>query len=502
MSDLWWRATRLAALVLALCCGIPPAAAGQELRDRGAPAPDLAKPSPPARDKQDRALEAGSGRGVSQPESGVRAGEAEATTGAAAADATAPHPADNGPDAEPSARMAREAAPQNGAGDPAPVKMPKGPATEQAGPRRAPVTLKVATWDSAYNKAQQRVLFEPFTTETSHDVDIVSHGGDFAGLTPGRVKAEKWDLIEVDVRTAQRGCADGWLSEVGVADLPAGVEGDSPGDDYLPGAMMPCAVASAAWAAVAVYDTRAEFDEAPRRVADLFDLERFPGKRALPRQAPYLLELALLADGIAPDAVYKTLATPSGADRAFARLSSIRHAIAWWGDAARALDAFPARPSSGADEVVMALAFNGRVFTSAVREQPGLRILWDGQIYRFNYWAIPESAPNKRIARDLLRHVSLPERQARVAQLFPYGPVRRSALPLVRQHAEIKIDMADFVPTMPGNMRGALRFEAQWWDQNGAALKERFADWLKLPTPRVPADQLVPPVPVKAARPS
>lgn len=149
----------------------------------------------------------------------------------------------------------------------------------------------------------------------------------------------------------------------------------------------------------------------------------------------------------------------------------------------------------------MALAFNGRVFTSAVREQPGLRILWDGQIYRFNYWAIPASAPNKRVARDLLRHVSLPERQARVAQLFPYGPVRRSALPLVGQHAEIKIDMADFVPTMPANMRRALRFDPRWWEQNGAVLKERFADWLKLPTPRLPADQLVPPFPVKAARP-
>jgi len=360
--------------------------------------------------------------------------------------------------------------------------------------------LRIATWDSAYNKAQQRALFRTFEAETGTELDVASHGGDLQSITAAKVRARQWDLIELDAQTAQRGCDEGWLSEISAGDLPPSVEGDPPRADYLPGAVMRCAVGSAAWSSVVVYDRRADFDTAPDRLEDLFDLERFPGQRALPRQAPYLLEAALMAEGVAPANVYEVLATRSGQDRAFAKLSAIRHAIVWWDSAADALATFPARKPSGLENVVMGMAFNGRIFTSAVREQPSLRIVWNGQMYRFNYWAIPESTSNRQAALDLLRHVSVPERQARVAQMFPYGPARRSALPLVGRHAEIEIDMADFVPTVPRHMEGALRFNAAWWAERGGPIKTRFADWLARPTPRVPLNQLVPPVPEKARR--
>ena len=49
----------------------------------------------------------------------------------------------------------------------------------------------------------------------------------------------------------------------------------------------------------------------------------FPAARALSRaSAKFNLEMALLADGVAPGDVYKTLETPEGLDRAFAKLDS------------------------------------------------------------------------------------------------------------------------------------------------------------------------------------
>ncbi len=381
----------------------------------------------------------------------------------------------------------------------APVAQPL-PEPQPPAPRPEDITLKVATWGGAYYAAQERVLFAPFTAATGHPLDNVHHDGELVALSAAGVEKAGWDLVEVDVLTARRGCEAGWLRQISPAALPNSVEGDSAAADYLPGALMECAAGSAAWSAVAVYDQRAAFGEPPQDIGALFDLARYPGKRALPRQAPYVLEFALLADGVAPEAVYETLATPEGQDRAFAKLSSMRHAIVWWDDAAEALAPFPARTPEELEDVVMGVAFNGRVFTDTVRAKPSLRLLWDGQIYRFNYWAVPASAPHPEAAKALLRHVSMPERQARLTRWFPYGPVRASALPLVAQHGEIDLDMAGFVPTMPRNMAGALRFDAGWWQDQGGVLKDRFADWLALPAPQVPADQLVPPTPVRALR--
>ncbi len=382
----------------------------------------------------------------------------------------------------------------------APVAQPRPEPSRQTPRRPEDVILRVATWDGAYRAAQTRALFEPFNADTKHEIKTVTHDGDLAGLTKERVSAFGWDLVELDALTARRGCADGWLARINPADLPVSVEGGPARADYLPGALMTCAVGSAAWSAVVVHDPRAGFEAQPKRITDLFSLERFPGKRALPRQAPYVLELALMADGVPPAELYDVLATKAGQDRAFARLSAVRHAIVWWDDAAKALNSFDAGGPDGVKDVVMGIAFNGRVFTSAVRTRQWLRILWDGQIYRFNYWAIPASAPNADAARRLLHYVSVPERQAGLTRWFPYGPVRRSALPLVGQHSEIDLDMAAFVPTMPRNMSGALRFDQAFWAEHGEELKARFAEWLALPTPQVPADQFVPPTPVRALR--
>jgi len=385
----------------------------------------------------------------------------------------------------------------------APVSQPLG-ITEapSTAPRPEDITLTVATWNSAYNQAQKRVLLDPFQADAGYQLKIVSHGGDLAKLGRSNLEAAGWDVIELSSNAAQRGCKADWLATIDATQLPKGIDGALPPADYLPGALMPCAVGSAAWSAVIVFDSRAEFDEQPRSVRDLFDLERFPGMRALPRQARYTLEFALMGDGVAPDEVYEVLATPEGQDRAFTKLSAIRHAIVWWSDAAKALAPFPAKQSKDSQDVVMGIAFNGRVFTNAVRARRSLRILWDGQIYHFNYWAIPQSSPNRAAAKEFLRYASMPERQARQTKWFPYGPVRRSALPLIRRHAEIDLEMSEFVPTMPKHMNRALKFDARWWAQHGKALHARFQEWLSLPKPQVPADQLVPPTPVKASRPS
>ena len=72
--------------------------------------------------------------------------------------------------------------------------------------------------------------------------------------------------------------------------------------------------------------------------SSLWETVRLPGRRGLPRDPRGTLEVALLADGVAPSEVYRQLETGAGQDRAFRRLDQLRPYIAWWSSPAQAMD--------------------------------------------------------------------------------------------------------------------------------------------------------------------
>ena len=106
--------------------------------------------------------------------------------------------------------------------------------------------------------------------------------------------------------------------------LGAGPGGQSVDDDFIAGGLTSCGVASVAWSTAIAFDRQAFGKAQPTKIADLLDIQHFPGKRALPDGPRYTLELALLADGVQPDDVYRELGTPAGVDRAFAALDKIK----------------------------------------------------------------------------------------------------------------------------------------------------------------------------------
>lgn len=82
-----------------------------------------------------------------------------------------------------------------------------------------------------------------------------------------------------------------------------------------------------------VYDTKAYGDNPPTSWADFFNVEKFPGKRSLYKWANGSLEAALMADGVAKDALY-----PLDLDRALAKIKSIKEHSIYWGAGSEAHD--------------------------------------------------------------------------------------------------------------------------------------------------------------------
>lgn len=333
-------------------------------------------------------------------------------------------------------------------------------------------TLNVATWGGAYEQSQEIAYFEPFAKETGTSVATQVYDGSLAKIKE-MIGNESSPVDVVDVSSAALGalCSDGLLETIETSSLGAAPSGESAEQDFLAGGLSSCGVASVAWSTAIAFDRQAFPKAQPTQISDLLDLKRFPGKRALPNGPRYTLELALLADGVDPANVYTTLGTPEGVDRAFKALDKIKNDTYWWDSAQEPISWLLEK------KAVMAAGYSGRIFRAAVGDSRRFGVIWDGQVYDLDLWAIPKGAKNKDGAKRFIAFASDPARLAAQAELIAYGPMRKSALQLVGKHPVINVEMKEFLPTSPDNFKKALKFDDAWWSVHGEELTKRFQEW-------------------------
>lgn len=332
--------------------------------------------------------------------------------------------------------------------------------------------ITVMSWGGAYGEAQTAAFVKPFMESTGKATVMV----DSDNPAPAIKAMVEAGNVTVDVASAEyadavRLCDEGILEPIDASKLPAGTDGTAAADDFLKGAVTECGVSTDIWANVFAYDTT-KFPEGPTKVADFFDLEKFPGKRGLRKGAKAVLELALMGDGVAPADVYATLSTPEGVDRAFAKLDTIKKDVVWWEAGAQA-------PQLLADgEVAMTTAYNGRIFAAAQNEGKPFQIVWDGQIYENEMFVVPKGAPNLDDAMDFVRFATSTDGLRASAQNISYGPARKSSMKEELIFKDGKTVMGPHLPTAPENMTNALETSSDFWVDHDAELNERFQAWL------------------------
>jgi putative spermidine/putrescine transport system substrate-binding protein len=332
-------------------------------------------------------------------------------------------------------------------------------------------SLTIATWGGAYGQSQQAAYFQPFTESTGTKIATVTYDGSFEAIKTKLGESPAPDVLDLSSGSLDRLCRDGLLEAMDPATL--GSEGGG-AEDFIVGGLSSCGVASMAWAMALVVDKQSFPKGAPSKIADLLDLKAYPGKRALSNGPRYTLEFALLADGVTPDQVYAELATPAGVDRAFAALDKIKPEIVWWNKATEPIALLASKKAA------IAVGYSGRIFRALAGSRESMDLLWDGQIYDLDIWAVPKSAPNKDAAKRFIAFAATPERLAAQARLIAYGPMRKSAIPLVGKHPEIGVEMMRFLPTAPENFKNALKFDEAWWNEHGGDLAKRFETWREL----------------------
>lgn len=338
----------------------------------------------------------------------------------------------------------------------------------QRGPK-----LAVATWPGEYGHAQASALLLPFAVRSGIDVIRADHDAGTAELARQvATRQYVWDVVDLELPDAVAACHQGLLEPIDARGLPSGPNGAPAMRDFVPGAIGPCWVGSVVYSQVIAYDPRRFIGNEPSSLTDFFDLQKFPGPRALRRTSPKLnLEMALLADGVQPRDVYATLSTPQGVARALAKLDTIRSALVWWtaGDP-------PARMVAGG-RAAFSTILDGDVFDAATHEVR-LGVIWNRQLYELDVFGIPKGDPKRAMALDFIRFATQAENLAAVAGWVPYGPARASALPYVRDNPELNIAMTPFLPTTREHFASAFAVDDEWWRLHGADLEAPWQAWL------------------------
>lgn len=331
--------------------------------------------------------------------------------------------------------------------------------------------ITVVSWGGVYEQAQRRAIFAPFTKATGISVKSITYTGGIDTIKD-RAEAEKWDVIDMIEDQAISACDIGLLEPISANHVTSADKSMPLDDDFMPNAFRECSVAQNIYSTVYAYDDRVFLGEKPETIADFFDLEKFPGKRALLKDPDVILEWALIAIGVPVGQVYDLLSTDRGLRLAFSKLDSIRDSIVWWsdvGDPGELLD-------SGT--VVMSSGYNGRFFSAMQEEKMPITIVWDGQVINYDVWSIANSSAKKDIAKKFLQFATMPAQMASMAEFIPYGPTRKSALSRIGLHEKSGVPMRDHLPNSTKNVDRALFGDSLWYARTKSLRDQRFENWL------------------------
>jgi putative spermidine/putrescine transport system substrate-binding protein len=200
--------------------------------------------------------------------------------------------------------------------------------------------------------------------------------------------------------------------------------------------------------------------DAPTSLTDLFDTERFPGKRCMYKYHQFggTLEAALLADGVSKEELY-----PLDVERAFDKLDTIKDDIVWWDSGSQAAQYLANGTCS------IGAIWNGVAQAAARRGSP-IDIAWTDGVITTSVNAIPKNTPNEK-----------------AAQLFMAEQItNRAAEAELLKHVAYTVPLKD--PVLPAeakkwapegeNATVAVEEDDQWYFENSAELTKEFNNWL------------------------
>ncbi|MGO4854194.1 ABC transporter substrate-binding protein [Phaeovulum sp. W22_SRMD_FR3] len=290
------------------------------------------------------------------------------------------------------------------------------------------------SWGGTTQDAQTSEWAVPFTAATG--IDVVQDGPTDYGKLQAMVEgnAVSWDVVDAEFDYALQAGDKGLLEPLDFSIIDKSSLDPRFVSDY--------AVGSFYYSFVIGFDPATYVETQPATLADLFDVEKFPGKRTFYKwSAPGVLEAALIADGVAPADLY-----PLDLDRAFKKLDTIKSEIIWWTGGAQSQQLL----ASG--EAPIGFFWNGRI-AALMADGVDVGVSWDQNITAADALVVPKGSKNKEAAMKFIAAATSAGAQADFATVSGYAPVNtgsaalmaegvRATLPDAHPETQINADMA------------------------------------------------------------
>ena len=304
------------------------------------------------------------------------------------------------------------------------------------------------TWQTSLRKH----AFDPFENATG--IKVVDVGGTSLSKIKAMVEAKQteWDVAVMIGSWLITGNKEKLFEELDLSLI------DSKG--YPPDTVQSTAVAVDAYSILMGYNTDAfKGRPAPQSWADFWNVEKFPGGRAVFDKPRYMLEFATLADGVPKDKLY-----PIDIDRAFRKLDELKPLITLF---FRQFD--QARQLLATGAVTMSVA-SPAVISEAKRQGAPVEMVWNQGVVAYDYLTIPKGTKNKSAAMKYIAwYANNGEAQAKMARDYPQGPINPSSL----QH--LSAAERDIIPTQ--HLDQLVPVNWAWWADNLSAVEERWNEW-------------------------
>ena len=308
--------------------------------------------------------------------------------------------------------------------------------------------LVIAATGGSFEDVLKEAYITHFQEATGLDIAVASQNS-----TVGPLKAQveagnvKWDVVYLAPIDSEVAKADGLIQPIDYSIVDT--------EGLREGAAKPARLAALYSASIVAWNSESLQDIAGPKA--LFDLETYPGKRAIRSSTPYgVLEIALLADGVSPDNLY-----PLDLDRAFSKLDEIKDDIIFYTANEQGVQLL----ASG--QAQLGIIPNGRAF-KANADGLDINYTFNGGVNFVDYWVVPKGAKNPENAMRFLNVISKAEGQMVVGKKMAYGGNNPAADE--KYSAEHQVHM----PTFADNAEGLVTMDSDWWSQN---LKSVFSRW-------------------------
>lgn len=299
-------------------------------------------------------------------------------------------------------------------------------------------------WQKPYTAAHPNVTFLNTSPPDVSQVKAQVESGDV-----------KWDVVATSPAAAEQNC--GTLFE------PLSFPGLNT-SQLIDQSVGKCYIGNFSNTTPLAYRTDAFPDpsKAPKTIEDFFNVKKFPGKRGIVTNLQNgILEYPLLADGVAPSALY-----PLDVDRALKKLDTIRK------DTVLAPNVGALEQAVASKQVDMFLLPDSRL-VSLMNQGVKITIVWDKTVVSVNAFAVPKGSKNLQAAEQFIQFVAGPQPQAGIAQALGVTPINKDAKPNLSPNAA---KLAVFDPSVnPGQ---TITQDVEWYAKNFNQVTTKLTNWL------------------------